>query len=70
MAPRGTAVGDVLAATLIPGINSDLGPVIAQISQNIYDSGTGHRLLIAHVPSVLRLYLRIILFLRGAGNGF
>ncbi|ATU95398.1 IncP-type conjugal transfer protein TrbI [Phyllobacterium zundukense] len=39
--------GSVIPATLITGINSDLpGRITAQISQNVYDSATGHRLLI------------------------
>ncbi len=37
----------VIPATLITGVNSDLpGRITAQVSQNIYDSATGHRLLI------------------------
>lgn len=39
--------GSVIPATLITGINSDLpGRITAQISQNVYDSATGHHLLI------------------------
>lgn len=39
--------GSVIPATLITGINSDLpGRITAQVSQNVYDSATGHRLLI------------------------
>ncbi|RXM22294.1 conjugal transfer protein TrbI, partial [Citrobacter sp. AAK_AS5] len=39
--------GSVIPATLITGINSDLpGRITAQISQHVYDSATGHRLLI------------------------
>ncbi|WP_349962979.1 IncP-type conjugal transfer protein TrbI [Rhizobium sp. ZPR3] len=39
--------GSVIPATLISGINSDLpGRISAQVSQNVYDSATGHRLLI------------------------
>lgn len=39
--------GSVLPATLITGLNSDLpGRITAQISQNVYDSATGYRLLI------------------------
>lgn len=39
--------GSVIPATLITGINSDLpGRITAQVSQNVYDSPTGHRLLI------------------------
>ncbi|MDH7809471.1 MULTISPECIES: IncP-type conjugal transfer protein TrbI [unclassified Rhizobium] len=39
--------GSVIPATLITGINSDLpGRITAQVSQNVYDSATGHQLLI------------------------
>lgn len=39
--------GSVIPATLVTGINSDLpGRITAQVSQNVYDSATGHRLLI------------------------
>lgn len=39
--------GSVIPATLISGINSDLpGRITAQVSQNVYDSATGHRRLI------------------------
>lgn len=37
--------GSVIPATLITGINSDLpGRITAQVSQNVDDSATGHRL--------------------------
>ncbi|AYM60991.1 IncP-type conjugal transfer protein TrbI [Agrobacterium fabrum] len=39
--------GSVIPATLMTGINSDLpGRITAQVSQNVYDSATGYRLLI------------------------
>jgi len=39
--------GSVIPATLVTGINSDLpGRISAQVSQNVYDSATGYRLLI------------------------
>ncbi|WP_018240659.1 IncP-type conjugal transfer protein TrbI [Ensifer sp. BR816] len=39
--------GSVIPATLINGLNSDLpGRITAQVSQNVYDSATGYRLLI------------------------
>lgn len=39
--------GSVIPATLMSGINSDLpGRITAQVRQNVYDSATGHRLLI------------------------
>ncbi|NSZ09681.1 IncP-type conjugal transfer protein TrbI [Agrobacterium tumefaciens] len=48
--------GSVIPATLITGINSDLpGRITAQVSQNVYDSATGYRLLI---PQGTRLFGR------------
>lgn len=39
--------GSVIPATLISGINSDLpGRIIAQVSRHVFDSATGHQLLI------------------------
>lgn len=39
--------GSMIPATLITGINSDLpGRITAQVRQNVYDSATGHRLII------------------------
>ncbi|NNH65917.1 IncP-type conjugal transfer protein TrbI [Rhizobium laguerreae] len=39
--------GSVIPATLITGLNSDLpGRITAQVSQNVFDSATGYRLLI------------------------
>lgn len=49
--------GSVIPATLITGINSDLpGRITAQVSQNVYDSATGHRLLIAQGTKLLGRY--------------
>lgn len=48
--------GSVIPATLITGLNSDLpGRLSAQVSQNVYDSATGYRLLI---PQGARLFGR------------
>ncbi|MFD1940675.1 IncP-type conjugal transfer protein TrbI [Paradevosia shaoguanensis] len=48
--------GSVIPATLITGINSDLpGRIIAQVSQHVFDSATGHHLL---VPQGTRLFGR------------
>jgi type IV secretion system protein VirB10 len=39
--------GSIIPATLMTGLNSDLpGRISAQVSQNVYDSATGYRLLI------------------------
>lgn len=48
--------GSVIPATLITGVNSDLpGRIIAQVSQHVYDSATGHHVLI---PQGTRLFGR------------
>jgi len=48
--------GSVIPATLITGINSDLpGRITAQVRQHVYDSATGHRLL---VPQGSKLFGR------------
>jgi type IV secretion system protein TrbI len=48
--------GSVIPATLVTGINSDLpGRITAQVSQNVYDSATGRRLL---VPQGAKLFGR------------
>ncbi|SDH13852.1 IncP-type conjugal transfer protein TrbI [Pelagibacterium luteolum] len=45
--PFALARGSVIPATLISAINSDLpGPISAQVRQHVYDSATGHHLLI------------------------
>ena len=47
MSPFELKRGSVIPATLVTGVNSDLpGRITAQVSQNVYDSATGRRLLI------------------------
>lgn len=49
--------GSVIPATLITGINSDLpGRITAQVSQNVYDSATGHRLLVPQGTKLMGRY--------------
>jgi len=49
--------GSVIPATLITGINSDLpGRITAQVSQNVYDSATGHFMLIPQGTKLLGRY--------------
>lgn len=49
--------GSVIPATLISGINSDLpGRITAQVSQNVFDSATGHRLLIPQGTKLMGRY--------------
>jgi type IV secretory pathway VirB10-like protein len=55
--------GSVIPATLVNGINSDLpGPVIAQVSQNIFDSATGKSLLIPQGSKLLGDYSNAALY--------
>ncbi|KAA1183904.1 conjugal transfer protein TrbI [Rhizobium tropici] len=56
MSPYELKRGSIIPATLITGLNSDLpGRITAQISQNVYDSATGYRLL---VPQGAKLFGR------------
>lgn len=49
--------GSVIPATLMTGINSDLpGRITAQVSQNVYDSATGHYLLLPQGSKVFGRY--------------
>lgn len=52
--PYELKTGSVVPGVMLTGVNSDLpGNMIAQVSQNIYDTATGHHLLI---PQGSRLY--------------
>src|SRR6266851_1113220 len=49
--------GSVIPAVLIGGINSDLpGPVLAQVSENVFDSATGKSLLIPQGSRLVGAY--------------
>jgi type IV secretion system protein VirB10 len=49
--------GSVIPATLITGVNSDLpGRITAQVSQNVYDSASGHHLLVPQGTKLLGRY--------------
>mgnify|MGYP003586373868 CR=1 FL=1 len=49
--------GTVIPGIMISGINSDLpGNLIAQVSQNVYDSATGHHLLIPQGSKLFGVY--------------
>ena len=61
--PYQVMAGTVIAASLITGINSDLpGRVIAQVTENIYDTVTGHYLLIPQGARVIGTYDSVIAF--------
>jgi type IV secretion system protein TrbI len=57
MSPHELKRGSVIPATLVTGINSDLpGRITAQVSQNVYDSATGHHLLVPQGSKLLGRY--------------
>lgn len=61
--PYMVMAGNIIPATLVNGINSDLpGPVIAQVSQNVFDSATGKSLLIPQGSRLIGDYGNAILY--------
>ncbi|TWB46594.1 TrbI/VirB10 family protein [Nitrospirillum viridazoti] len=57
VSPYVIQAGTVLAAALVTGLNSDLpGQVIAQVTENVYDSVTGRFLLIPQGARLLGTY--------------
>ena len=49
--------GSVIPAVLVSGINSDLpGPILAQVSQNVFDSATGKYLLVPQGSRLIGAY--------------
>lgn len=55
--------GSVIAASLITGLNSDLpGLVTAQVTENVYDSATGHILLVPQGARLLGRYDSVVAF--------
>lgn len=61
--PYQVMAGTVISASLVTGINSDLpGRVIAQVTENIYDTATGAYLLIPQGARLLGTYDSVIAF--------
>jgi type IV secretion system protein VirB10 len=57
LTPYELKTGSVIPATMISGINSDLpGQILAQVSEDIYDSATGRHLLIPQGSKVVGTY--------------
>jgi type IV secretion system protein VirB10 len=55
--PYELKTGSVIPATMISGINSDLpGQILAQVSEDIYDTATGRHLLIPQGSKVVGTY--------------
>ncbi|MDJ0683734.1 MAG: TrbI/VirB10 family protein [Alphaproteobacteria bacterium] len=61
--PYQVMAGTVIAASLITGLNSDLpGRVIAQVTENVYDTVSGDYLLIPQGSRVIGAYDSVIAF--------
>lgn len=61
--PNMLMAGSVIAASLVTGLNSDLpGLVIAQVTQNSYDSATGHILLVPQGTRLIGNYDSVVAF--------
>ena len=61
--PFEVMAGTVVPASLITGVNSDLpGTVIAQVTQNVYDTVTGHYVLIPQGAKLIGRYDSVIAF--------
>ena len=57
VSPYMLSAGSIIAASLITGLNSDLpGLVTAQVTENAYDSATGHLLLIPQGARLIGTY--------------
>ena len=55
--PYTVMTGSMIPAVLVSGINSDLpGPILAQVSQNVFDSATGRSLLIPQGSRLIGIY--------------
>ena len=55
--PYVVQAGTIIAASLITGIRSDLpGQITAQVTENVYDSPTGHSLLIPQGTKLIGVY--------------
>lgn len=61
--PHQVMAGSVIAASLITGINSDLpGLVVAQVTENVYDTVTGSALLIPQGSRLIGTYDSVVAF--------
>lgn len=57
------SVGTVIAASLITGLNSDLpGLVTAQVTENVFDTVTGHILLLPQGSRLIGRYDSVVAF--------
>ncbi len=61
--PHQVMAGSIIAASLITGLNSDLpGLVVAQVTENVYDTVTGRTLLIPQGARLIGSYDSVIAF--------
>lgn len=61
VSPDEVLAGTVIAASLVTGINSDLpGFVIAQVTENVFDTVTGRRLLIPQGTKLIGKYDSVV----------
>ena len=61
--PYQVMAGSIIAAALVTGLNSDLpGLVVAQVTENIYDSVTGRTLLIPQGARLIGSYDSVVAF--------
>ena len=63
ISPYELMAGSIIPAALITGLNSDLpGPVIAQVTQDVYDSVTGRTLLIPQGAKLIGKYDSVVAY--------
>ncbi|HYJ52241.1 MAG TPA: TrbI/VirB10 family protein [Allosphingosinicella sp.] len=61
--PWQLSAGSVIAASLVTGLNSDLpGMVVAQVTENAYDSATGRTLLVPQGARLIGRYDSVVAF--------
>lgn len=61
--PYELMAGSIIAASLITGLDSDLpGTVIAQVTENVFDTATGHSLLIPQGARLIGQYDSVVAF--------
>ena len=61
--PYQVLAGTIISASLVTGIKSDLpGKIIAQVTENVYDTNTGNHLLIPQGARVIGTYDSVVAF--------
>lgn len=63
MSPYMLSAGSVIVASLVTGINSDLpGMIVAQVTQNVFDTVTGRHLLVPQGARLIGRYDSVVAF--------